>query len=96
MKRETLARLMAEYTGDDLPGFVFDVLLMETEVRKAVDLLRRESFEAETEYKTAVKAREQRLRNVQVDCPHYETTYHGDPSGGSDSFTQCDWCGKEW
>ena len=34
------------------------------------------------------------LTGIQNDCPHDETTYHGDAAGGSDSFTRCDLCQK--
>jgi hypothetical protein len=34
-------------------------------------------------------------RIVQLECPHYLTTYYPDPSGNNDSSTQCDICGKE-
>ena len=34
------------------------------------------------------------IKNVQDSCGHYATTYHGDPSGGSDSHDTCDICGK--
>jgi hypothetical protein len=35
------------------------------------------------------------LRVAQNECKHEHTTYHPDPSGNNDSYTECDWCGKE-
>jgi hypothetical protein len=35
------------------------------------------------------------IREIQGQCPHTETTYYRDPSGGNDSTTLCDWCGKD-
>jgi hypothetical protein len=37
-----------------------------------------------------------RLRHeIQLNCPHYLTTRHADPSGGSDSWNECNLCGKD-
>ncbi len=33
--------------------------------------------------------------SIQEECKHWFTTYHGDPSGGSDSFDECQICGKQ-
>lgn len=35
------------------------------------------------------------LHLAQMVCLHKKTTYHPDPSGNNDSYTECDWCGKE-
>lgn len=36
------------------------------------------------------------ILELQNRCPHYSTTYYGDPSGGNDSYTCCDICGMSW
>ncbi len=40
-----------------------------------------------------------RLRNliagVRAKCPHALTTFYPDPSGGSDSWRECDLCGAD-
>jgi hypothetical protein len=38
------------------------------------------------------KALRVKLRKIQDTCTHQVTTYHGDPSGGSDSSHTCDIC----
>jgi hypothetical protein len=35
------------------------------------------------------------LKKAQMECQHGKTTYHPDPSGNNDSYTECDLCGKE-
>ena len=36
----------------------------------------------------------ERIKEAQEDCPHLLTTHYPDASGGNDSFTKCDTCGK--
>jgi hypothetical protein len=36
------------------------------------------------------------LEAVYQKCGHPFTKHHGDPSGGSDSWTECLVCGKQW
>ncbi len=35
------------------------------------------------------------VRAAQKSCPHWDTTFQGDPSGSSDSSTTCNICGLE-
>lgn len=38
---------------------------------------------------------DKKITEWQSECPHLETTYHADAAGGSDSHTDCNWCGAE-
>lgn len=38
---------------------------------------------------------EHQIQTIQDQCKHESQTYHPDPSGGRDSMTQCNICGKE-
>ena len=49
----------------------------------------------DAEYKAKRDALKQTLREAQAVCKHEKTTYHPDPSGNNDSYTECDVCGKE-
>ncbi len=49
----------------------------------------------DAEYKAKRDALKQTLREAQAKCDHPKTTYHPDPSGNNDSYTECDVCGKE-
>ncbi len=35
------------------------------------------------------------IARVQAKCPHPLATYHADPSGGTDSWRECDLCGAD-
>lgn len=61
-----------------------DVYLAEENIRKCKERCKKEIDKANQE-----------LRQVRSKCFHEDTTYHGDPSGGSDSFTTCNICGAE-
>jgi len=53
-----------------------------------------EAIEAlEQEYKEKREALKATLREAQKKCTHPHTTYHPDPSGNNDSYTECDICG---
>lgn len=49
----------------------------------------------DAEYKTKKDALKASLREAQKQCKHEKTTYHPDPSGNNDSYTECDYCGAE-
>ncbi len=55
-----------------------------------------EAVEAlDNEYKAKHAALKATLRIAQQQCKHEKTTYHPDPSGNNDSYTECDVCGME-
>lgn len=61
-------------------------------------LLRRvsnERNEIKSEFNDDMERLDTEESEIQFDCPHYTSTYHGDASGGSDSRTICDICGVE-
>lgn len=47
------------------------------------------------EYDEKLEECEQEIITIRKQCQHKITTYHNDPSGGSDSSTSCDICGAE-
>ena len=100
MQPETLKRLIDEYlkvnSPDGLSEHIVELLGLEKEIRSAVSLLM-------VEQETEVRRRDEfsqnmrkRWADVQDKCPHWEHTYHGDPSGGRDSFEECNLCKKQW
>lgn len=54
-----------------------------------------ERREAKSEYETKINELDNRLREVQNRCPHFNYTYHPDPSGNNDSWESCNICGKK-
>ena len=49
----------------------------------------------DAEYSARREILRQNLRAAQAVCEHPKTTYHPDPSGNNDSYTECDVCGQE-
>ena len=49
----------------------------------------------DAEYKAKRDHLREVLRGYQAKCDHPKTTYHPDPSGNNDSYTECDVCGME-
>ena len=41
-----------------------------------------------------IKVLEEEMKKMQAECKHQVTHYHPDPSGNSDSWTECVICGK--
>ena len=47
------------------------------------------------EHSKALDALRKRTQTLYRRCPHQRGHYHGDPAGGSDSWTECPLCGGE-
>jgi hypothetical protein len=69
-----------------------DLVFVRTEVRTA----ELEFQDARSIYEAAQKTDTDRLARARARCPHIETHYQPDPSGGRDSSTTCCLCKKEW
>ncbi len=95
MRKETLERLIRQYDGNDLVGHICHLLEEDRELRRRM----RQHCEAERGLEEEIKESrlvgKERLRDIRIDCPHHETTFHSDPSGGNDSYRDCDLCGKQ-
>lgn len=48
---------------------------------------------AKDEFEKTLKTIEQGLKELKKECKHEERHYHGDPSGGRDSYYECAFCG---
>jgi hypothetical protein len=51
--------------------------------------------EAERAFADKIAKLDKRLEGIRDNCPHYTTTYYPDAAGGSDSWTECDTCGRD-
>lgn len=47
------------------------------------------------EYEANLRELDGYIQITQKQCPHWLTKRHRDPSGGSDSWTECELCGAE-
>ena len=93
MKKENLNKLIRQYSGDDLASYITDILDKEKTVRREHLKYQRGLEEAELEYNKVRMGIIERWAGISENCPHVETTYYPDASGGNDSETCCDWCG---
>lgn len=69
-----------------------------TEVESIAKGIKSANKEIETECKkheTIVNGINLKIITLQKQCSHWSKTHHSDPSGNSDSFYECDICGKE-
>jgi hypothetical protein len=95
MTNETLKSLINAYTGDDVASYVTDVLDEDRELRRKVALIRQDEKSTRETYVTAVAKHQAEMAIIQRRCPHHETTFHDDPSGGNGSYYDCKLCGRE-
>jgi hypothetical protein len=63
-------------------------------IKRDLDVLAAKIIKLNKEYRASMNKLEEQVSKVQNGCKHWTTTYHGDPSGGSDSCDTCDICGK--
>ena len=65
-------------------------------VQRDLDVLAAKIIKLNKEYKISMNKLKEEVSKIQNGCEHWTTTYHGDPSGGSDSYEVCDICEKEF
>jgi hypothetical protein len=100
MKQETLQKLIEEYTVtnhgvEDLAQFLSSTIEQERVLAKRLATCRQQAKSERAQHKEEMERIHQILEDIQAECPHHETTYCGDPSGGSDKSETCNLCGKE-
>lgn len=74
---------------------VYETLRQLDAIGRSIAEARSTLRQAETGFEAAREEFKMRLKSMQANCPHYSTTYQGDPSGNNDSHTVCNTCGKE-
>lgn len=52
--------------------------------------------EADKVYERRMKTLAKEMAELRKQCGHWETTFHGDPSGNNDSYNECTICGKSF
>lgn len=63
-------------------------------LKDRINTLWREINTENERHNEAVKHLQDGIRKMQGMCKHQDTTYHPDPSGNNDSYTECNICGK--
>lgn len=94
MKKETMTRLINEYQGEDLGGYLYQAIEHDKALLKEARNIKSMQAEAETKHKGELKHLRDKWCDLQSRCPHHETTFYPDPSGNNDSKTVCDVCEK--
>lgn len=77
------------------PTEVYAALKTLDQVKSSIAVVRAEAIRATDQYEKTMKIVKQRIAEIEKGCPHYSTSYEGDPSGNNDSQTTCDTCGAE-
>jgi len=94
--KKIIQDFISAYNGvelaNDLCTYIEKLESIETKIKR----LRQDYRAAEEVYKRRREELKKQEKEIQNTCPHSETTYHGDPAGGSDSYSTCDICGKEF
>jgi coenzyme F420-reducing hydrogenase gamma subunit len=100
MQSSTLQNLINQYIQchgqGGLAEHITTILQQERDIKNKMYKLSERIKQENEIYKNIVKALDIELGTIQIDCPHWEVTYHGDPSGGSDSYNECGLCHKQW
>lgn len=92
-EKEVFERLIKEYQGEDLAGYLTDSIRDINCIRNTLHSISCTRQRLLKEYEEALQELKKDELSIQKHCLHYSTTYFGDPAGGNDSWTQCDICG---
>ena len=97
MKSQTITRLVnkAVANNEDAGTIVADLIQQEEKIKHSIRQKQNEIQELKDIYNINVNRLMDNIEAIQQSCPHIEHTFFGDPSGNNDSFTLCNWCGKQ-
>lgn len=62
-------------------------------IERGVAMIQKQKEKAYKDHALRIAGLGNELAAIQASCPHSETQFHGDPSGGRDSWTECTICG---
>ena len=58
--------------------------------------LKNELLKNEADFISRKRVIEDKIEKIRLDCRHPTVSRYSDPSGGNDSFHECDVCGAVW
>lgn len=70
-------------------------LLAYEQIRKDRTNLDQKKLKLKQDCDMAIQQLDAQITHLRKACDHPETRFHGDPSGGSDKWTECLLCGAE-
>lgn len=94
--KEVIKRMIDEFQGEDLAEYLSSELEEIRKVRVGRTDIERRLKELAEAYKIKCDLMKEQLAQLRLRCKHWDFSFHGDPSGGNDSFHRCEVCGKEW
>ena len=89
---KTIALLLKKTTD---PKIIRDELIAIAETQEKIEKINREMDKLQFNTDQKMKQLKEELINVRTTCSHPDQTYYPDPSGNSDSFYECNICGKQ-
>ena len=99
MNQKTLQRLIDEYVkqngSEKLSDYISYILEEEKTIQKDINCYNNNLLTEDDRHKKRLKELKDTLYRIQDRCPHYDTSFESDPSGGNDSYYYCNLCRKE-
>lgn len=98
MQQQTIQRILDRYATNlprGLAGHLYEALAEIRGIQDAVRGVAAKKQALSEDFQAEVKKLNGELAAIREQCPHWSTTFHGDPSGGSDKSNTCDFCGAE-
>lgn len=98
MNKTVIRKIIDEYEGNDLAGYIVSELEEIKHIEREKMDIQQAILKEKNEGAERVKKLNNRMSELQRKCKHWSSTIYGDPSGygGSDSFYKCDQCGSVW
>jgi ferritin-like metal-binding protein YciE len=98
LKSETIQKLVnisLQNGVEDVGEVISKTVEEEKRIKSRIQAITGVKNDYMAEVKHQIEELNKQIRETQGQCPHIEKIFYSDPSGGNDSSTFCDWCGKE-
>lgn len=86
-------KLVRTYCEPELCGKLSNVLSKATYIKSLINNVKHEIELEEIRHNNIIAKLVDNINKIRDDCDHQSRTYHYDPSGGNDSYYECDICG---
>jgi len=96
INKNTIEKFIANYQGGNLASALAAFLSKAASIQQERMRLDQEFGKIQEEFRANKVCWERKVQNFQRGCSHAEVRYIPDPAGGSDSYNQCQFCGKEF
>jgi len=86
-------KLTKLYCTPELYEKLPDVIAEASHIKLLIDNINNKIYLEEERHKKLIDKLIDDKSKIRDDCKHFSVTYHSDPSGGNDSYHECDICG---